>query len=141
MGGSSDIQHAVSGKFGAAVSLFFYRWFALIVLLYGLLGFLFYFFLLVTNHNGATTGLPFRELTKDTLWIWLLIFAVLHLVVFSGGLLLLLINKVLGYVFFITAMLSILLANILINNEINITSWGILVVLGFFIWKGRKQAG
>ena len=101
MGGSSDIQHAVKGKFGAAVSLFFYRWFALIVLLYGLLGFLFYFFLLVTNHHGATTGLPFRELTKGTLWAWLLIFAVLHFVVFSGGLLLLLFNKVLGYILFI----------------------------------------
>ncbi len=139
MGGSSDIQHAVSGKFGAAVSLFFYRWFALIVLLYGLLGFLFYFFLLVTNHNGATTGLPFRELTKDTLWIWLLIFAILHFVVFSGGLLLLLYNKVLGVIFLLTAMPAVLLANAIINNEINFTSWVILVVLGFFLWKGRKQ--
>jgi hypothetical protein len=140
MGGSSDVQHTGSGKISATIGLFFYRWFALIALLYGLFGFLFYFFLLVTNHDGATTGLPFRELTKDTLWIWLLIFAILHLVVFSGGLLLLLYNKVLGYIFFITAMPSILLANVLINNEINITSWGIVLVLGFFIWKGCKHA-
>ncbi|VAW26795.1 hypothetical protein MNBD_BACTEROID07-773, partial [hydrothermal vent metagenome] len=99
------------------------------------------FFLLLTSHDGVTTGLPFRELTKDFLWIWLLVFAVLHLVVFTGGLLLLLINKVSGYILFIVAMPSILLANAVINNEINFTSWGILLIFGFFIWNGRKQVG
>ena len=138
MRGSSTIQPVGSKKFSAAVSLFFSRWFALIVLLYGLLGFLFYFFLLVTNHYGAATGLPFRELTKETLWFGLLIFAVLHLVVFSGGLLMLLYNKVSGYIFFVTAMLSILLANAIINSEINFTSWGILLILSFLLWKGYK---
>ncbi len=140
MGDSPTIQYAGSKKFSAAVILFFYRWFALIALLYGLFGFLFYLFLLVTNHDGVTTGLPFRELAKGTLWIWMLVFAILHFVVFSGGVLLLLRNKVLGYIFFIVAMPSILLANAVINNEINFTSWGILLILGFFIWKGRKLA-
>jgi len=141
MENASPIQHIGSKKFSITVSLFFYRWFALMALLYGLFGFLFYLFLLLTSHDGVTTGLPFRELTKDFLWIWLLVFAVLHLVVFTGGLLLLLINKVSGYILFIVAMPSILLANAVINSEINFTSWGILLIFGFFIWNGRKQAG
>jgi len=140
MNSSSTIQHTGLGKFTDAFRIFFYRWFALIVLLYGLLGFLFYSYLLLTGPRGATTDLPFRELSKGTLWVWLLIFAVLHLVVFSGGFLLLFFNKVWGFILFITGMSAILLANALINREINYTSWGILLFLVFFLLLWRKHA-
>ncbi len=139
MNSSSTIQHTGSGKFTDAFRIFFYRWFALIVLLYGLLGFLFYSYLLLTGHGGATTGLPFRELSKETLWVWLLVFAVLHFAVFFGSFLLLFYNKVWGFILFITGMSAILLANAIINREINYISWGILLFFGFFLWKGRKS--
>ena len=136
-----DIKQAGKRKSPAIIWLFFYRWSALLVLLYGLLGFLFYFFLLTGGHAGATTSLSYRALPKNVLWDWLLVFAVLHLAVFAGGLLLLLYNKVWGFILFIIAMPSILLANAVINHEINFTSWGILAILGFFLWKGLNCKG
>ncbi len=135
----SDIRHPGAGKFGAVVRVLFYRWFSVMVLLYGLLGFLFYLFLLLSNSGGATIELPFRELSKDTLWIWMIVFTVLHFAVFSGGILLLLFNKVWGFTFFFAGMLSILLANAFINNEINYTSWAVILIIAFVLWKWRKQ--
>jgi hypothetical protein len=134
----SDIQQTGSGKFSVAVRIFFFRWSALLVMLYGMLGFLFYLFLLLSNHGMATISLPFRELSKGVLWFWLLVFAVMHFAVFSGGLLLLLYNKVSGFILVIIALSFILLANAIINEEINYTSWAILLILGFFLSRWRN---
>ena len=136
----SAIPFTGAGKFRAVAATFFYRWAALLVILYGLFGLLFYLFILFTNNEGVTTGLAFRELHRDVLWIWLLVFAVLHLAVFAGGFFLLLYNKVTGYIFFLLGMSLILFANAIINNEFNYVSWGILLILGFFLWKRPKAA-
>jgi len=135
---TSDIQQLDTKKtVTGGVRLLLYRWITLLMLLYGLLGFLFYLFLLLSNHGMTTIILPFRELPKEDLWLWLLVFAILHFAVFTGGLLLLY-NKVSGFILVITAMSFILFANAVINGEINFTSWGILLILGFFLWKWRN---
>ena len=139
MNETPDIPRAGSKKIGAVAGKFLYRWFSLLVLLYGLLGFLFYLFLLLTSHKGMSAVLPFRTLSKDVLWIWLFVFAAFHLVVFSGGVLLLLYNKVYGLILFFVGLPAILLANAIINNEVNYASWAVFGIIGislFFLRRG-----
>lgn len=125
---------------GNVVKGLLYRWFALLIMLYGLLGFLFYLFLFSTNHQALSLGLPFRGLSKNALWSWLVVYAALHFSVFTGGILVLFYKKVSGFILFIAGMSAILLANAMINREINYTSWGILLFLSFFLWLWRKHA-
>lgn len=137
---ASGIQKTETKTSGNVVKVFLYRWFAMLIMFYGLLGFLFYLFLLSTNHQVLSLGLPFRSLSKNALWCLLVVYAVLHLAVFTGGVLVLLYNKVSGFILFIAGMSAILLANAIINREINYTSWGILLFLSFFLWLWRKHA-
>jgi hypothetical protein len=140
MKNASGIPKAEIKTSGNAVKVFFYHWFTLLIILYGLLGFLFYLFLFSTNRQTLSLGLSFRGLSKNVLWSWLAVYAVLHLAVFTGGVLVLLYNKVSGFILFIAGMSAILLANAIINHEINYTSWGILLFLSFFLWLWRKHA-
>ncbi len=139
MSEAPDIPCAGSKKPGAVAGKFLYRWFSLLVLLYGLLGFLFYLFLFLTNHKGMSAVLPFRTLSKESLWVWLFVFAVLHLVAFSSGVLLLICNKVYGLILFFVGLPAILLANAIINNEVNYASWTVFGIIGislFFLRRG-----
>ncbi len=140
MGSVSGIPKTETKTSGNIVKVFLYRWFALLIMLYGLLGFLFYLFLFSTSQQTLSLELPFRGLSKNTLWNWLVVYAVLHLVVFTGGVLMLLYKKVSGFILFIAGLSAILLANAIINREINYTSWGILLFLSFFLWLWRKHA-
>jgi len=118
---------------------FIYRWFALLVLLYGLLGFLFYFFICVTGHGQQTFEIGFRGLTTGSLGIWLPVYAILHFLVFLGGALLLFYKSTIPGIFlFIFGMSIILLSNALINAELNYFSWTILLILTVFLWLWRK---
>lgn len=136
----SGIPKTETKTSGNVVKVFLYRWFALLIMLYGLLGFLFYLFLLSTNHQALSLGLPFRGLSKNALWSWLVVYAVLHLAVFAGGVLVLFYKKVSGFILLIAGMSAILLGNVIINREINYTSWGILLFLSFFLLLWRKHA-
>ncbi len=110
MGNASGIPKTETKTSGNVVKVFLYRWFALFIMLYGLLGFLFYLFLLSTNHQALSLGLPFRGLSKNALWSWLVVYAALHLAVFAGGVLVLLCKKMSGFILFIAGMSAILLA-------------------------------
>ena len=50
MGNTSGMPKTETKTSGNVVKGFLYRWFALLIMLYGLLGFLFYLFLFSTNH-------------------------------------------------------------------------------------------
>lgn len=140
MENASGIPKTKTKTSGNVVKVFLYRWFAMLIMLYGLLGFLFCLFLFSTNHQALSLDLPFRGLSKNVLWCWLVVYAVLHLAVFTGGVLMLLYNKVSGFILIIAGMSAILLANAIINREINYTSWGILLFLSFFLLLWRKHA-
>lgn len=126
---------------GGLFKSFVYHWFSLLVVLYGAAGFLFYAFILLTPHDGAVVELPFRVLSGKTLELWLLFFFILHLAIFTGGIFLLYINKVIGFALFFAGMASVLLANAVINHQNNYFSWVIFLFLGLFLWRWRRKPG